>query len=71
MLIVPIQPSGFGSICHDGVAYDTEGNQTAGTRSGGLDRYSFSIRHGHLFLGSPFNVSHVEGEGKTARIRRR
>ena len=33
-----------------------------------LDRYSFSIRNGHLFLGSPFSVSKVDGTGATAQI---
>jgi hypothetical protein len=33
-----------------------------------LDRYLFSIRDGHLFVGDPYSVSHVEGEGATAKI---
>ncbi len=33
-----------------------------------LDRYSFSIRNGHLFVGQPFSVSHVDGVGATAKI---
>ena len=33
-----------------------------------LDRYSFSIRNGHLYLGSPFSVSEVVGVGSTAKI---
>jgi len=33
-----------------------------------LDRYSFSIRNGHLFLGSPFSVAEVEGAGSGAKI---
>ena len=33
-----------------------------------LDRYAFSIRRRHVFLGSPFSVSNVDGSGATARI---
>ena len=33
-----------------------------------LDRYSFSIKDGHLFLGTPFSVSHVDGVGANAKI---
>jgi hypothetical protein len=35
-----------------------------------LDRYSFSIRNGNLFLGKPFSVSHVDGSGANATIHR-
>jgi Rieske Fe-S protein len=65
--LIPVQPSGFGCPCHGG-QYDTEGNRTSGPPVRALDRYSFSIRNGHLFLGKPFSVSHVDGVGATAKI---
>jgi menaquinol-cytochrome c reductase iron-sulfur subunit len=65
--ITPAQPSGFGCPCHGG-QYDTEGNRTAGPPVRALDRYAFSIRNGHLFVGKPFSVSHVVGSGATAEI---
>ena len=64
--MIPRQPSGFGCPCHGG-QYDTEGNRTAGPPVRALDRYSFSIVNGHLFLGAPFSVSNVDGTGATAR----
>ena len=60
-------PSGFSCPCHGG-QYDTEGNRTAGPPVRSLDRYSFSIRNGNLYLGSPFSVSKVEGTGANAKI---
>jgi Rieske Fe-S protein len=66
-LIPTVSIAGFGCPCHGG-QYDTEGNRTAGPPVRALDRYSFSIRNGHLFLGHPFSVSHVEGTGATAKI---
>jgi Rieske Fe-S protein len=66
-LIPTISIAGFGCPCHGG-QYDTEGNRTAGPPVRALDRYSFSIRHGHLFLGKPFSVSHVDGTGASAQI---
>jgi Rieske Fe-S protein len=66
-LIPTISIAGFGCPCHGG-QYDTEGNRTAGPPVRALDRYSFSIRNGHLFLGKPFSVSHVVGTGATAKI---
>ena len=65
-LIPTISIAGFGCPCHGG-QYDTEGNRTAGPPVRALDRYSFSIRNGHLFLGKPFSVSHVDGTGAHAR----
>jgi Rieske Fe-S protein len=59
--------AGFGCPCHGG-QYDQEGNRTAGPPVRALDRYSFSIRNGHLFLGKPFSVSHVDGVGADATI---
>jgi Rieske Fe-S protein len=64
---IPVNPSGFGCPCHGG-QYDTEGNRTAGPPVRGLDRYSFSIVNGHLFLGPPFSVAYVEGTGANAKI---
>ena len=66
-LIPALSVAGFGCPCHGG-AYDTEGNRTAGPPVRALDRYSFSIKNGHLYLGSPFSVSYVEGTGAQAKI---
>ena len=66
-LIPTVSIAGFGCPCHGG-QYDTEGNRTSGPPVRALDRYSFSIRNGHLFLGHPFSVSHVDGTGKDAKI---
>jgi Rieske Fe-S protein len=66
-LIPTISIAGFGCPCHGG-QYDTEGNRTAGPPVRALDRYSFSIRNGNLFLGAPFSVSKVDGAGGTAKI---
>jgi len=65
--IVPTRPAGFGCPCH-GSQFDTEGNRTAGPAPRALDRYEFSIRHGHLYLGRLFSVSRVDGAGSDARI---
>jgi Rieske Fe-S protein len=65
--LIPTQPSGFGCPCHGG-QYNTEGNRESGPPVRALDRYLFSIRDGHLFVGDPYSVSHVEGEGATAKI---
>jgi quinol---cytochrome c reductase iron-sulfur subunit, bacillus type len=66
-LIPTISIAGFGCPCHGG-QYDTEGNRTAGPPVRALDRYSFSIRNGRVFIGKPFSVSHVDGAGGTAKI---
>jgi Rieske Fe-S protein len=66
-LIPTISIAGFGCPCHGG-QYDTEGNRVAGPPVRALDRYSYSIRHGHLFLGQPFSVAHVDGTGANAEI---
>jgi Rieske Fe-S protein len=66
-LIPTVSIAGFGCPCHGG-QYDTEGNRTSGPPVRALDRYSFSIRNGHLFLGKPFSVSHVDGAGASAKI---
>jgi Rieske Fe-S protein len=66
-LVPTIPAGGFGCPCHGG-QYDPEGNRTAGPPVRALDRYEFSIVNGHLVLGKPFSVSHVDGEGKNAVI---
>ena len=66
-LIPTISIAGFGCPCHGG-QYDTEGNRTSGPPVRALDRYAFSIRNGHLFVGHAFSVSHVDGSGKDAKI---
>jgi Rieske Fe-S protein len=68
-LIPTISVAGFGCPCHGG-QYDTEGNRTSGPPVRALDRYSFSIRNGRLFVGHPFSVSRVDGTGATAKIHR-
>jgi Rieske Fe-S protein len=66
-LIPTVSIAGFGCPCHGG-QYDTEGNRIAGPPVRALDRYSFSVKHGHLFVGKPFSVSEVAGAGATAQI---
>jgi Rieske Fe-S protein len=66
-LIPTIAISGFGCPCHGG-QYDTEGNRTAGPPVRALDRYAFAIRNGHLFIGHPYSVSHVDDTGASAKI---
>ena len=66
-LIPTVSIAGFGCPCHGG-QYDTEGNRTSGPPVRALDRYSFSIRNGRLFIGKPFSVSHVDGVGSSAKI---
>jgi len=66
-LIPTVAIVGFGCPCHGG-QYDVEGNRTAGPPVRALDRYSFSIRNGHIFIGKPFSVSHVDGTGGDAKI---
>ena len=66
-LVPTIPAGGFGCPCHGG-QYDPEGNRTAGPPVRSLDRYQYSIRNGHLVLGKPYSVSHVDGEGKNAKI---
>jgi Rieske Fe-S protein len=66
-LIPTISIAGFGCPCHGG-QYDTEGNRIAGPPVRALDRYSYSIRNGNIFLGKAFSVSHVDGTGSGAKI---
>ena len=66
--LVPTLPAGgFGCPCH-GSQFDMEGNRTAGPAARALDRYSFSIRRGHLWLDRLYSVSRVDGTGANARI---
>jgi menaquinol-cytochrome c reductase iron-sulfur subunit len=65
--ITPAQPSGFACPCHGG-AYDTEGRRTAGPPVRAMDRYTFSIKNGNLFVGPLFSVGTVQGEGANARM---
>jgi Rieske Fe-S protein len=66
--LLPSDPAGgFGCPCH-GSQFDTEGNRTAGPAPRALDRYQFSIRNGHLWLGGIYSVSRVQGAGADARI---
>jgi Rieske Fe-S protein len=66
--IVPtVSIAGFGCPCHGG-QYDTEGNRSAGPPVRSLDRYSYSIKNGHVFLGKPFSVGQVIGTGAQATI---
>jgi Rieske Fe-S protein len=68
-LVPTVSIAGFGCPCHGG-QYDTEGNRTAGPPVRALDRYAYSIRNGHLFIGRPYSVAYVEGAGATAQIRK-
>jgi len=68
-LIPTVSIAGFGCPCHGG-QYDTEGNRTAGPPVRALDRYSYSIRNGHIYLGKPFSVAQVEGTGANAKIKK-
>jgi Rieske Fe-S protein len=66
--LVPSDPAaGFGCPCHNS-QFDTEGNRTSGPAPRALDRYQFSIRRGHLWLGDIYSVSRVQGSGANARI---
>jgi len=65
--LVPTQPAGFGCPCH-GSQFDAEGNRTAGPAPRALDRYTFSIRNGRLWLDRLYSVSRVDGVGAQARI---
>lgn len=67
--VIPTSPAGFSCPCH-GSAFDSEGNRTAGPAVRALDRLTFSIRNGNLWLGQTYSVGEVEGAGATARIRR-
>ena len=66
-MIPAIPAGGYGCPCHGG-QYDIEGNRVSGPPVRALDRYEFEVVDGHLILGTPYSVSHVEGEGKNAVI---
>jgi Rieske Fe-S protein len=66
--VIPMIPAGgFGCPCHGG-QYDQEGNRTAGPPVRALDRYKYSIVHGHLVLNGTYSVEKVEGTGAAATI---
>jgi len=67
--LIPVLAVGFGCPCHGG-QYDTEGNRRSGPPVRALDRAEFSIRDGKLFIGTFYSVSHVEGTGARARIKK-
>ena len=67
--LIPVLAVGFGCPCHGG-QYDTEGNRKSGPPVRALDRAEFSIRNGNLWVGTFYSVSHVEGTGARARIKR-
>ena len=69
VVLEPVIPAGYGCPCHGG-QYDKEGNRTAGPPVRALDRYDFEIDHGRLILLGTYSVSHVDGEGKDAKIHR-
>ncbi len=63
--LTPVQPASFGCPCHGG-QYDTEGRRIAGPPVRSMDRLEFSIKDGNLWVGDPFSVGTVEGDGKNA-----
>jgi menaquinol-cytochrome c reductase iron-sulfur subunit len=68
--VTPTLPAaGFICPCHGG-SYDQEGNRIAGPPVRGLDRYEFTINKGRLILGNTYSVAHVDGSGKSAKIKR-
>jgi Rieske Fe-S protein len=65
----PVLAQAFGCPCHGGL-YDAEGNRRAGPPVRSLDRYTFSIKRGHLVLGELYAVGNVSGSGASATISR-
>lgn len=65
----PVLAQSFGCPCHGGL-YDSEGNRQAGPPVRSMDRYTFSIRNGHLVLGELYAVGNVSGTGANAAISR-
>ena len=63
----PVLAQSFGCPCHGGL-YDSEGNRQAGPPVRSMDRYTFSIKNGHLVLGELYAVGNVEGSGANAKI---
>ena len=67
--LTPVQPASFGCPCHGG-QYDTEGRRIAGPPVRSMDRLEFSIKNGNLWLGDPFSVGTVKGDGKNAKLKK-
>ena len=65
----PVLAQSFGCPCHGGL-YDAEGNRRAGPPVRSMDRYTYSIKNGHLVLGELYAVGNVSGTGATAQISR-
>jgi quinol---cytochrome c reductase iron-sulfur subunit, bacillus type len=65
----PVLAQSFGCPCHGGL-YDAEGNRRAGPPVRSMDRYTFSIKNGHLVLGELYAVGNVSGTGASATISR-
>jgi quinol---cytochrome c reductase iron-sulfur subunit, bacillus type len=65
----PVLAQSFGCPCHGGL-YDAEGNRRAGPPVRSMDRYTYSIKNGHLVLGELYSVGNVSGTGATAQISR-
>ena len=65
----PVLAQSFGCPCHGGL-YDAEGNRRAGPPVRSMDRYTFSIKDGHLVLGELYAVGNVSGTGASATISR-
>jgi Rieske Fe-S protein len=65
--LTAVQPASFGCPCHGG-QYDTEGRRIAGPPVRSMDRLEFSIKDGNLWVGDPFSVGNVKGDGKNARM---
>jgi len=63
----PVLAQSFGCPCHGGL-YDAEGNRQAGPPVRSMDRYTFSIKDGHLVLGELYAVGNVSGTGANATI---
>ena len=65
----PVLAQSFGCPCHGGL-YDAEGNRRAGPPVRSMDRYTYSIKNGHLVLGELYAVGNVSGTGASATIAR-
>jgi Rieske Fe-S protein len=65
----PVLAQSFGCPCHGGL-YDSEGNRRAGPPVRSLDRYTYSIKNGHLVLDELYAVGNVSGTGSSAMIAR-
>lgn len=65
----PVLAQSFGCPCHGGL-YDSEGNRRAGPPVRSLDRYTYSIKNGHLVLDELYAVGNVSGTGASAQIAR-